>query len=105
MFAIPPICTARINSHVCSLRLLLRSIRQIYPIVLAFDFFDDFLHLLLLPVPLVFAHLGLFLEQFLVGLAVAAAQAVPEGRELSVTANRKLAVWRQKPLKEKLTCS
>lgn len=56
----------------------------ITPIVIALDLLHDRLHLLHLPLPLLLAHLRLAAEELLVGLAVGAAETVPERRELAV---------------------
>lgn len=53
-------------------------------VVLALDVLDDALHLLGLALPLGLGELGLRVEELLVGLAVGAAEAVPEGGELAV---------------------
>lgn len=67
------------------LQLLLHLLsRRVGTVVLALDFEYEALHLGLLATPLLLAHLGLFLEKLHVGLAVAAAEAIPEGGELTV---------------------
>jgi hypothetical protein len=53
-------------------------------LIIALDLLDDLLHLPRLPLPLVLGHLGLPLEQLVVGLPVAATQSVPQGGELTV---------------------
>ena len=51
-------------------------------LVVALDLLDHRRHLLDLPVPLLLAHLGLAREELDVGRAVAAAESIPERREL-----------------------
>jgi hypothetical protein len=58
--------------------------RAIRAVVLALDLADALLHLANLPLPLLLTHLALAAEQLVVGLAVAAAQAVPERGVLAV---------------------
>nr|POE65074.1 hypothetical protein CFP56_34742 [Quercus suber] len=58
--------------------------RAVTAVVFALDLDDHLLHLLGLAGPLLLAHLLLLLEQLVVGLAVAAADAIPQGGELAV---------------------
>jgi hypothetical protein len=58
--------------------------RTVRPLVLALDLFDQLLHLDDLSVPLVGRHLSFLDEQLGVRLAVGAAEAVPQRRELAV---------------------
>lgn len=63
---------------------LLGSLGAIGSVVVALHLLDNLLHLLGLSLPLGVAHLGLAAEQFVIGLSVAASEAVPEGCELAI---------------------
>lgn len=58
--------------------------RAVSPIILTLDLLDNLLHLIDLLLPRRRAHLLLLLEQVIIGLPVAAAEAIPQGGELTV---------------------
>lgn len=77
--------TVSTRSSARVLQILLRlALGIVRPVILTLDLLDKLLHLLDLAIPLILGHLCLATEQLLVGLAVAAAQSVPQGRELAV---------------------
>jgi hypothetical protein len=53
-------------------------------VIRTLNFLDDRLHLLDLTAPFFLAHLEVLLEQLVIGLAIAATKAVPEGSVLTV---------------------
>lgn len=76
------------------LLLLRHGIGVVLAVVLPLDFLDDALHLLALLLPLGLGHLELLAEQLVVGLAVRAAEAVPECGVLAVVVVEVEAEWR-----------
>ena len=57
---------------------------RVFAVIITFNSLENCLHLLRLALPLLLTHLGLPSEEFLIGLAVATTQAVPQGGKLTV---------------------
>lgn len=66
------------------LLLLLVDVHSVPTVVISLDFLLDLLHVLDAGIPGLLRHLGLLVEPSEIGLAVAAAEAIPEGGELAV---------------------
>jgi len=82
------LCTLYHCIHPLAIQLLLLFIIDrsniLAEIIVALDFLHNVLHFLDLLLPLLSVHLRLAVEQFHVGLAVRAAEAVPQRRELAI---------------------